>query len=392
MVGSSGSIFTTADGGANFGTQTSGTLKALSGIWFGSATNGIIVGADGVILNTTNGGTDWAIRVSGTANSLNKVLMLDNSHAYADADADADGSGVLKTVDGGETWTLSHPGTAIKRVFFSDVNTGTAVGSSGNIYRTTDACANWTEQTSSTVQDLYGVYFVDENVGVAVGDGGLVVTTTDASLPVELASFSATSKTAAVNLSWITSSEIENLGFIIERRISSSQAESRDKTWITIATYKTNPVLEGQSSTTRETNYVYSDKDVDVGVSYDYRLSDVDYQGQVTTHDAISILVKTDDLDLRPGSFSVKSVYSNPFNPDITLSYSLTREMSLSVTILDIKGREIASLHNHQAVAGEHHLSWNGSNNSGIQMNSGLYFFNIQGLGFNQAIKIVKLD
>ena len=53
---------------------------------------------------------------------------------------------------------------------------------------------------------------------------------------------------------------------------------------------------------------------------------------------------------------------------------------------------QIANLTDHQAIAGEHHLRWNGSNNNGIQMNSGIYFFNIQGAGISQAIKIVKLD
>ena len=64
-------------------------------------------------------------------------------------------------------------------VSFPDVNTGTAVGDSGTILRTTDGGANWVSQTSGTIQRLKGVSFSDANTGTAVGDNGIILRTTD---------------------------------------------------------------------------------------------------------------------------------------------------------------------------------------------------------------------
>ena len=55
-------------------------------------------------------------------------------------------------------------------VSFTDANNGTAVGSStGTILRTTNGGTTWTSQTSGTTNDLYGVSFTDANTGTAVG-------------------------------------------------------------------------------------------------------------------------------------------------------------------------------------------------------------------------------
>jgi len=214
----------------------------------------------------------------------------------------------------------------------------------------------------------------------------------DGSLPVELSSFVAQSKSGVVSLSWTTSSEIENLGFTIERRALSSRAESRDKMWTTISSYKTNPELAGQGSTSRETLYAYTDKDVSVGEKYEYRLSDLDYQGKLTQHETITVIVRDNGSDTKPGTFKVLAVYPNPFNPSATLSYTLEQDMQVSITVLDLRGRTIRTMTNSHQLAGDYSFEWDGNSNQGLQMTSGIYFFNIQGPNFHQAIKMVKLD
>ena len=48
-------------------------------------------------------------------------------------------------------------------VFFTEVNTGTVVGTEGTILRTTDGGVNWIAQSSGTTNHLYGVSFTDAN-------------------------------------------------------------------------------------------------------------------------------------------------------------------------------------------------------------------------------------
>src|SRR6516225_2172886 len=64
-------------------------------------------------------------------------------------------------------------------VSFTDANTGTAVGFGGTILRTTDGGASWTRQSSGTTETLLGVSFTDANTGTAVGSGGTILRTTD---------------------------------------------------------------------------------------------------------------------------------------------------------------------------------------------------------------------
>lgn len=217
----------------------------------------------------------------------------------------------------------------------------------------------------------------------------------DGSLPVELSAFTANSNYGSVQLSWTTSSEIENLGFILERALRQAQGSNVDpaETWSTIASFKTHQALAGQGSTTSETKYQFSDNTVSIGETYEYRLSDVDYQGKKTPHTAVSVVVRSEEQVLRPGVFVVNSIFPNPFNPSTTLSYTLDHDMQVSISILDIRGRLVKSLaHNLQQTTGSYELSWDGMNNHGGTMTSGIYFLNIQGPGFSHTAKLVKLD
>jgi len=63
-------------------------------------------------------------------------------------------------------------------VSFVDANTGTAVGDFGTILRTTDGGATWTLQISGTTNNLWGVSLVDANIGTVVGYYGTILRTT----------------------------------------------------------------------------------------------------------------------------------------------------------------------------------------------------------------------
>ncbi|MCS7029696.1 MAG: YCF48-related protein, partial [Bacteroidia bacterium] len=87
------------------------------------------------------------------------------------------GGTILKTTNGGTTWTPQTSGTTqlLYSVHFVNAAIGWAVGNSGTILKTTDGGTTWTPQTSGTIQTLYSVHFVSETTGWVVGSGSLIL-------------------------------------------------------------------------------------------------------------------------------------------------------------------------------------------------------------------------
>src|SRR5713226_1443217 len=137
----------------------------------------VAVGAGGTILRTTNGGATWTPQSSGTTHWLFGVSFVDANTGTAVGAAGT----ILLTTDGGATWTPQSSGTTnpLLGVAFVDANTGAGVGDFGTILRTTDGGATWTPQSSGTTNPLLGVAFVDANTGAAVGYFGTILRTTD---------------------------------------------------------------------------------------------------------------------------------------------------------------------------------------------------------------------
>ena len=202
----------------------------------------------------------------------------------------------------------------------------------------------------------------------------------DISLPVELSSFSASvERSGAAVLKWVTESEIDNLGFILERR-SNGEIEE----WKEIANYIDNPELQGQGSVTYRTEYSYTDKTVEEGKTYDYSLADVSYTG-VKEYHTLSVLGFTVTKPI-PGKYSVSSAYPNPFNPETTISFNLPETQVVSVAIYDITGRIVTELANTEYNAGSHSIIWNAS-----EMGSGMYFYRLKAGSFAATGKLALM-
>ena len=80
-------------------------------------------------------------------------IKVHDLHLAAMGSALIERGAILRTTDGGVTWTRQASGTTdfLNSVSFTDANTGTAVGRSGVILRTTDGGVTWTRQFSGSV-------------------------------------------------------------------------------------------------------------------------------------------------------------------------------------------------------------------------------------------------
>lgn len=231
------------------------------------------------------------------------------------------------------------------------------------------------------------VYMDAENE--EVGFDNFVLTGTDTSLPVELSVFKSAYNHGFVKLYWLTDSEIENQGFIIERALRQAQGPVA---WTEIANFGKNPDLLGQGSTTEKTDYSYIDKMVKVGETYSYRLSDVDYRGNITTHPAITVTVLAKDEDLKPGKLDMHPAYPNPFNPDVKLSFELNEAVqALALEIYDLNGALIQTVTSGAHDAGSYDFTWRGQDAAGNLLPSGVYLVRLAGAGEVQIQRITLL-
>ncbi len=75
------------------------------------------------------------------------------------------------------------------------------------------------------------------------------------------------------------------------------------------------------------------------------------------------------------GSYYLLSNYPNPFNPNTVIKYQLKQAEKISLTVYSINGEVIRHLASDQMhVAGSHEITWNGRNDNGVLVNSGIYF------------------
>ena len=89
-----------------------------------------------------------------------------------------------------------------------------------------------------------------------------------------------------------------------------------------------------------------------------------------------------------PAGISLEQNYPNPFNSSTIIQYFLPVEKKVILRIFDISGREVKTLINNIQAAGTHHVYWNGTNNLGTAVVSGLYFCKIQADGLSKTIKL----
>ena len=223
-----------------------------------------------------------------------------------------------------------------------------------------------------------------------VGNGGDNSSWVDSSLPVELSRWAVQPLNGAIGLFWVTESETENQGFILHRS-QKSQTVS-DLIWTEIASFVTDAALIGQGSTSNPTEYSFVDRNVTPGETYSYRLSDVDYAGNLTRHGEITATLKAGDTNLKPGKMTLLPAYPNPFNSDVQLAVTLENEATaISLQIYDLQGALVQTLSSGYHASGSHSFSWNGRDTSDKAVPSGVYIIRLADHNIAQIQRVTLL-
>ncbi len=162
------------------------TVNDLRAVAASDPSTVVAVGRNGTILRTTDGGATWTPQSGGTTNNLLGVACPNADTGTAVGEFGT----ILRTNDGGNTWSAQSsgfPNGSLVAVSFVDARTGTAVGYYNLpifpiILRTTNGGETWMPQSGAFSGVLLGVSFVDANVGTTVGNvdtGQNVLRTTD---------------------------------------------------------------------------------------------------------------------------------------------------------------------------------------------------------------------
>lgn len=90
-----------------------------------------------------------------------------------------------------------------------------------------------------------------------------------------------------------------------------------------------------------------------------------------------------------PSQLILLQNYPNPFNPSTTIRFNLPKSMRVEIAIYDLHGQQIRNLFSQAMQPGEHTVAWDGRNDAGELVASGVYFYRLQAGDFVQSRKMV---
>ena len=166
-----------------------------------------------------------------------------------------------------------------------------------------------------------------------------------------------------VELNWITSSELNNQGFVVERK-----TENTD--WNSIG------FVSGYNTTTETHNYQFTDNEITAN-KYFYRLKQVDFDGTFEYSNIIEIDINS------VSEFTLNQNYPNPFNPSTKISFTIPQTANVKLSIYNAIGEKIAELMNEVKSAGTYDVDFNAS-----ELSSGIYLYRLEAGEFIQTRKM----
>ena len=83
--------------------------------------------------------------------------------------------------------------------------------------------------------------------------------------------------------------------------------------------------------------------------------------------------------------------YPNPFNPETTISYQLPENSEVELAVYNLKGQKVKQLVSDQLSAGQYSVVWNGKDDNGKSVSSGIYFYKMKTDNFEKTKKMILM-
>lgn len=338
VVGDSGAIRLTDDGGATWTSVQSGTYSRLTRVRYVTASHLYVTGADGTLLRSLNSGQTW------TAIDLKTKMTLNDVYFHSpDTGMVAGQAGFLKvTFDGGVTWSdrdAKFGPNNIYSITFPSRRVGYMCGNQGNISKTTNGGNSWTDLNTGKTTILQAISFGNEKTGIAVGDVGMMLLTTNggtrwtqvyATIPV----------TNALNdVQYVDSSLAYMVG------------------WFGVVLKSTDGGRNWEPQEWEGTDVLESIRMLDSKNGFITGYAPVVWTGSVLKTSNGGGIVSADGPSTAPAALDLRSLYPQPISggaASATVAFSLDRQEQLSILIHDAIGREVLRVADGFYSAGEH--------------------------------------
>ncbi len=381
IVNGSGEVFRTDNAGADWTLQA--TLPAyLRSVAFVSERRGIIgtLDQEDVLYATTDGGetfVDLTDRISGPRPKGICGLWAVNEQVIYGAGWFASPAHLVKTTDGGQTWTsrsMAEYAGSLVDVYFWDEQRGLAVGGSEGtsgasqavVLMTEDGGDTWTvRHTSSDFGEWsWKITFPTPSTGYVSVEGtafpAKVLKTTDGGF-------------TWTELAIPGSTDLQGLGFITE-----------DMGWAS---------GRGTTSVTTDGGATWEPITLDGGInrfaffgdSLGYAMGGRIYAYTPPTGTSIA-------GEAAPGSgLSLGAPYPNPFAQTVTVPFYLDRPTEIKLAVFDVLGRRVAVLAEEYRGTGEHTVVWRGTDVSGQPLAPGAYVVRLTAAGQNVSRTLLRV-
>ena len=191
-------------------------------------------------------------------------------------------------------------------------------------------------------------------------------------VPTRLKTFDIALEDGAAVLRWETGVELGMEGFSIVR----SESETGVYRELTTETIR----ASGEATGGR---YEWRDESVTANRTYWYKLQEVTTDGLGAEFGPYSVVYKL--------SYGLEQNMPNPFNPTTTIRYALAADGPVRLTIYDVRGARVRELVNGTQRADVYRVMWDGSNDNGERVASGMYFYKLVAGKFTQTRKMMLL-
>ncbi len=355
-----------------------------------------------IIVKSKTGG-----RVFGNSGSITATCILDGSSSRLTENVGGLGAEITTSADMGET-TVTRGHTAqtgngqagILRYYditptnnesldatlvfhYNDEDISGFSESDLSLWRSEDEGNNWSLEGGivTTSNNTITLSNIDSFSRWTASDG-------ENPLPITLSSFTSQFVNGSAVLQWITLSEFNNLGWSVYRSYSDDLAEA------SLLNYE---LIPGAGTTSEITEYTYEDlSDFSPTTTYWYWLENVEANGETSQYGPISLTTPEEPEDPQtpdiPVEFGLYQNYPNPFNPETKISFALKEAGDCELFIYNIKGEKVRQLFQGSTEENRiYNFSWDGKDNAGKEVNSGMYFYQIKAGKYTETKKMLLL-
>ena len=159
--------------------------------------------------------------------------------------------------------------------------------------------------------------------------------------------------------------------------------------------------MKGAGNSSEGHQYQFIDRAVINGMTYWYKLIDVDFNGHRTEHGPVfatphAAEIAIDPLQgILPEAFALNQNYPNPFNPATKINFAIPvvkdGVVGVKIAIFDMLGQRVKTLLESPMVPGVYEIEWDGTNDLGQIVPSGVYIYNFESALFSSSRKMVLM-